>query len=50
MRRLDSALCVHVDHVSAVLDVDYSPTGQEFVSGSFDKTVRIFSVNKGRSR
>ncbi|EDV23507.1 uncharacterized protein TRIADDRAFT_50515 [Trichoplax adhaerens] len=50
MRRLDSALCVHVDHVSAVLDVDYSPTGQEFVSGSFDKTVRIFPVNKGKSR
>ncbi len=34
----------------AVLDVDYSPTGREFVSGSFDKTIRIFPVDQGRSR
>lgn len=50
MRRLDRALNVHMDHVLAVLDVDYSPTGQEFVSGSFDKTLRIFPVAEGRSR
>lgn len=41
---------VHMDHVSAVLDVDYSPTGKEFVSASFDKSVRIFPVDKGHSR
>ena len=34
----------------AVLDVDYSPTGREFVSGSFDKSIRIFPVDKPRSR
>ena len=39
-----------MDHVEAVMDVDYSPTGREFVSGSYDKTIRIFEVNKGRSR
>lgn len=50
MRRLDTPLNVHMDHVMAVLDVDFSPTGQEFVSGSFDKTVRIFPHNQGRSR
>ena len=50
MRRLDSPLNVHMDHVMAVLDVDYSPTGQEFVSGSFDKTVRIFRHGEGHSR
>lgn len=50
MRKLTIALNVHVDHVGAVLDVDYSPTGKEFVSGSYDRTVRIFSVDKGRSR
>ena len=50
MRKLDTPLNVHMDHVMAVLDVDYSPTGQEFVSGSFDKTVRIFQHNQGRSR
>jgi len=34
----------------AVLDVDYSPTGREFVSGSFDKTLRIFKMDAGHSR
>ena len=34
----------------AVLDVDYSPTGREFVSGSFDKTLRIFKTDAGHSR
>lgn len=39
-----------MDHVEAVIDVDYSPTGKEFVSGSYDKSIRIFEVNKGHSR
>ncbi len=30
--------------------VDYSPTGREFVSGSYDRTIRIFGVNDGHSR
>lgn len=50
MRKLDTALNVHKDHVSAVLSVDYSPTGQEFVSGAYDKSIRIFSRDKGHSR
>lgn len=50
MRNLDVPVNVHMDHVSAVLDVDYSPTGREFVSASFDKTVRIFPKNKSHSR
>ena len=50
MRKLDVPLYMHVDHINAVLDVDYSPTGKEFVTGSFDKTVRIFSNNSRRSR
>ena len=37
MRRLDSAACVHQDFVSAVMDVDYSPTGREFVAGGYDR-------------
>lgn len=39
---------VHMDHVEAVVDVDYSPTGREFVSGSYDKSIRIFEVTKVR--
>ncbi|XP_035261375.1 DDB1- and CUL4-associated factor 13 isoform X1 [Anguilla anguilla] len=50
MRRLDAPKIVHMDHVSAVLDLDYCPTGTEFVSASFDKTVRIFPKDQGRSR
>ena len=50
MRRLDMPVNVHQDHVAAVLDVDYSPTGQEFVTGSFDKSIRIFQRDRGHSR
>merc|ERR1719291_1338085 len=34
----------------AVLDVSYSPTGQEFVSASYDQTIRLFHVDQPRSR
>jgi hypothetical protein len=50
MRKLDSALCVHKDFVSAVMAVDFAPTGREFVAGSYDRSVRIFKYNEGRSR
>lgn len=50
MRCLDFAVNVHKDHVAAVLDVDYSPTGEEFVTGSFDRTIRIFPRSRGHSR
>ncbi|KAK6919116.1 Sof1-like protein [Dillenia turbinata] len=49
-RKLNEAKCVHIDHVSAVMDIDYSPTGREFVSGSYDRSVRIFHFNGGHSR
>jgi len=38
------------DFVSAVMDVDYAPTGREFVAGSYDRSVRIFRYNGGHSR
>ena len=50
MRKLDEAKMIHKDHVNAILDIDFAPTGREFVTGSFDKTVRIFPFNGGRSR
>lgn len=46
MRRLKKPLNVFKDHVSAVIDMDFSPTGRELVTGSYDKTVRIFEVDK----
>lgn len=50
MRRMDVALNVLRDHVAAVMDVDYSPTGQELVSGAYDKSIRIFCTSSGHSR
>ncbi|KAL9340007.1 hypothetical protein Peur_066226 [Populus x canadensis] len=49
-RKFNEAKCVHKDHVSAVMDIDFSPTGREFVTGSYDRTVRIFQYNGGHSR
>lgn len=48
--RLTQALMIHKDHVSAVMDVSFSPTGQEFATGSYDRTVRVFPHRSGRSR
>ena len=50
MRNLDKIRMIHKDHILAVLDIDYSPTGKEFVTGSFDKTIRIFNTSEGYSR
>ena len=50
MRNLERALMIHKDHVSAVMDVAFSPTGREFVSGSYDRTLRLYKTNQGRSR
>ncbi|ETW03219.1 hypothetical protein H310_05623 [Aphanomyces invadans] len=50
MRNLDRAVMIHKDHVSAVMDVAYSPTGKEFVSGSYDRSIRIFNVRSAKSR
>lgn len=50
MRNLKVPTSIHKDHVSAVIDIDYSPTGREFVSGSYDKTIRIYHSRAEHSR
>ncbi|RCK55089.1 Protein SOF1 [Candida viswanathii] len=50
MRKMEKPKKVHKGHVAPVMSVDYSPTGQELVTGSWDKTIRIFPVLDGRSR
>ncbi|KAL6855328.1 Protein sof1 [Amphichorda felina] len=50
MRKMDRALNVLKDHVAAVMDVEYSPTGEELVSASWDRTVRLWDRNYGHSR
>lgn len=49
-RTLKHPLKIHKNHVSAVTDIDYSPTGKEFVSAGYDKTIRIYEALKGNSR
>nr|CAG4646207.1 EOG090X04WU [Macrothrix elegans] len=50
MRNLSKPSNIFHDHVSAVIDVDFSPTGKEIASASYDKTLRIFPSNKSKSR
>jgi WD repeat and SOF domain-containing protein 1 len=50
MRKMDRALNVLKDHVAAVMDVEFSPTGEELVSASYDRTVRLWNRASGHSR
>ncbi len=50
MRKLDRALNVLKGHVAAVMDVDFSPTGEELVSASYDRTIRLWNRDRGYSR
>jgi WD repeat and SOF domain-containing protein 1 len=47
MRNMSSALQIYKDHVSAVMSVDFSPTGQELVTGSYDRTLRLWDAKEG---
>ena len=50
MRKLDRALNILKDHVAAVMDVEFSPTGEELVSASYDRTIRLWNRDGGHSR
>ena len=50
MRKLDRALNVLKDHVAAVMDVEFSPTGEELVTASYDRTIRLWNRDQGHSR
>lgn len=50
MRYLDAAKMVHKGSTLAVTDVDYAPTGQEFVAGSYDSSLRLYNVDRVKSR
>ncbi len=49
-RKMTRALNVLKDHVAAVMDVSFSPTGEELVSASYDRTIRLWSRAGGHSR
>ncbi|KAF8186334.1 WD40 repeat-like protein [Pholiota molesta] len=48
IRHLDTPTQIYKAHVAAVMSCDWSPTGQEFVSGGWDRTVRIWQESVGR--
>lgn len=51
MRNLSSATQIYKGHVGAVMSVEWAPTGQGLVTGSYDRTVRLWDVGQGaRSR
>ena len=50
MRSMKRALNVLKDHVAAVMDVHWSPTGQELVSASYDRSIRLWNRDRGHSR
>lgn len=51
MRNMSSATQIYKGHVGAVMSVDWAPTGQSLVTGSYDRTVRLWDAGKGaRSR
>lgn len=50
MRKFDRALNILKNHVAAVMDVEFSPTGEELVTASYDRTIRLWNRDKGHSR
>ncbi|KAL2042365.1 hypothetical protein N7G274_004855 [Stereocaulon virgatum] len=50
MRKMSRALNVLKDHVAAVMDIEFSPTGEELVSASYDRTIRLWDRDGGHSR
>jgi WD40 repeat protein len=49
IRHLSAPSQIYKAHVAAVMSCDWSPTGLEFVSAGWDRTVRIWSADRGHS-
>ncbi|KAF2203102.1 WD40 repeat-like protein [Delitschia confertaspora ATCC 74209] len=50
MRNMKRALNVLKGHVAAVMSVEFSPTGEELITGSYDRSIRLWDRAKGHSR
>jgi DDB1- and CUL4-associated factor 13 len=46
MRKLNQPTRIFKGHTAACMTVSWAPTGREFVTGSYDKTMRIFNILK----
>ncbi|KAJ7198773.1 WD40 repeat-like protein [Mycena pura] len=49
IRHLATPSQIYKGHVAAVMACDWAPTGLEFVSGGWDRTVRIWKEGQGHS-
>ncbi|KAJ7594402.1 WD40 repeat-like protein [Mycena floridula] len=49
IRHLSTPSQIYKAHVAAVMSCDWSPTGTEFVSGGWDRTVRIWKEGQGHT-
>ncbi|KAF7324847.1 WD-REPEATS-REGION domain-containing protein [Mycena kentingensis (nom. inval.)] len=47
VRNLAKPTLIYKGHVAAVMSCDWAPTGLEFVSGGWDRTVRIWKEGQG---
>ncbi|KAH9928001.1 WD40 repeat-like protein [Epithele typhae] len=47
IRSLNQPAQIYKGHVAAVMTCDWAPTGLEFVSGGWDRTVRIWKEGRG---
>ncbi|KAJ1459552.1 WD40-repeat-containing domain protein [Pelagophyceae sp. CCMP2097] len=50
VRKLDKPRMIHTDHVHAILDVAFAPSGLEFATAGADRTTRIFPARGGGGR
>ncbi|TGJ80823.1 hypothetical protein E0Z10_g7938 [Xylaria hypoxylon] len=50
MRSVQRALNIYKGHVAAIMDVDWSPDGRGMISGSYDRTLRLWNRDEGVSR
>ncbi|KAL8799549.1 MAG: hypothetical protein Q9200_007516, partial [Gallowayella weberi] len=49
LRNLTRSLNTLKDHVAAVMDLEFSPTGQQLVSASYDRSIRLWDRDRGHS-
>jgi len=50
MRKLDRPTMIYKGHVGTILAINWAPTGREFCTAGYDKTIRIFPHRKGKAR
>lgn len=50
VRHLAAPVQIYKGHVAAVMSCEWAPTGVEFVSGGWDRTVRIWNSREAGGR